>query len=116
MFASRVKPKLDTGERPGADGTVNAFRNFAIACLLAMNLFLGLGLYMMTADFPAAEAQADDRPPAEYLLIPISNNPNQSILAIINSQRRQMMLLSFENQQINLALQPTDLKSQFEAR
>jgi hypothetical protein len=80
-------------------------KNLLIAVLVAVNLFLGLGLFLLVSEPPAARAQAVAGP-TEYLLVPVQNNANSSFLVVIDAKDRKAMMLEVRTNSVTVHSQP----------
>lgn len=87
-------------------------KNFLIALLASVNLILGFGLMTAVVEEPTASAQAfADRTQSDYLLVPV-NAPAGSLLVVIESRKRMMMLGEFKGQ-VMVWYEPADIGKAF---
>lgn len=87
-------------------------KNFLIALLASVNLILGFGLVTAVVEEPTASAQGlGDRTQSDYLLVPV-NGPAGSLLVVIESRKRMMLLGEFKGQAM-VWYDPADISKQF---
>lgn len=91
-------------------------KNFVVALLVAVNLFLGAGLIASVWDEPTALAAAPPPPPADYMIIPLGIGAGQSVFSVINPNTRKVAVFRFQGNRVEMSMPPVDISRAFEIR
>lgn len=86
-------------------------RKLLLSLLVVANagLVLGLAHELMPLE---KQALAQDLAPGEYLIVPVSN-AQASVLVVVHSQKRKLLLCSVQGQQLRTTLPVKDLTDLF---